>query len=144
MSGVAPSGLLMDYRIDRNRKEVTADLAGLVTSRSVFLGAQGCRIAHEGAVPAATDDDPPIAAKQPAKPLPIDPVDPALEAALDREFTEPESGPHRWKLAVEAPAPVAAWRDPKDPRHPLPSTISAHEQRHRVRPVALCRLARRL
>ena len=23
------------------------------------------------------------------------------------------------KLAVEAPAPVAAWRDPKDPRHTI-------------------------
>ena len=43
-----PAGLLMDYRIDRNRREVTADLAGLVTSRSVFLGAEGCRVAHEG------------------------------------------------------------------------------------------------
>jgi hypothetical protein len=31
----------MDYRIDRDKREVTADLAGLVTSRSVFLGAEG-------------------------------------------------------------------------------------------------------
>ena len=52
---IAPAGLLMDYRIDRNRKEVTADLAGLVTSRSVFLGAEGCRVAHEGAARAAID-----------------------------------------------------------------------------------------
>jgi hypothetical protein len=36
---IAPAGLLMDYRIDRDKKEVTADLAGLITSRSVFLGA---------------------------------------------------------------------------------------------------------
>ena len=111
--------------------------------------------------------DPPTAAKPAAKPLPVDPVNPALEAALDREFAEPESGPHRWtksvvilhdghivaeryapgygpetpqigwsvtksvtnaligilvrqkKLAVDAPAPVAAWRDPKDPRHAI-------------------------
>jgi CubicO group peptidase (beta-lactamase class C family) len=27
------------------------------------------------------------------------------------------------KLAVEAAAPVAAWRDPKDPARPSPSTI---------------------
>jgi CubicO group peptidase (beta-lactamase class C family) len=164
---IAPAGLLMDYRIYRDRKEVTADLAGLVTSRSVFLGAEGCRVAHEGAARAPMDDDPPTAAKHAAKPLPVDAVNPALEAALDREFAEPASGPHRWtksvvilhnghivaeryasgygpetpqigwsvtksvtnaligilvlqkKLAVEAPASVAAWRDPKDPRRSI-------------------------
>ena len=164
---IAPAGLLMDYRIDRDRKEVTADLAGLVTSRSVFLGAEGCRVAHEGAAGVPVDDDPPTPAKHAAEPLPVDPVNLTLEAALDREFAEPESGAHRWtksvvilhsghivaeryapgygpetpqigwsvtksvtnaligilvrqkKLAVEAPAPVAAWRDPKDPRHPI-------------------------
>src|SRR5262249_15619609 len=89
------------------------------------------------------------------------------EAALDREFAEPESSPHRWtksvvilhdghivaeryapgygpetpqigwsvtksvtnaligilvrqkKLAVDAPVPIAAWRDAKDPRHAI-------------------------
>jgi len=164
---IAPAGLLMDYRIDRNKREVTADLAGVVTSRSVFLGAEGCRVAHEGVAGAPMDVDPLTAAKHAAKPLPVDPVNPALEAALDREFAEPESGPHRWtksvvilrdghivaeryapgygpetpqigwsvtksvtnaligilvrqkKLAVDAPAPIAAWRDPKDPRHPI-------------------------
>src|SRR6516162_10323667 len=164
---IAPAGLLMDYRIDRTKREVTADLAGLVTSRSVFLGAEGCRVTHEGAVAAPIDNDPSMAAKHAAKPLPVDPANPALETALDREFAEPESGPHRWtksvvilhdghivaeryapgygpempqigwsvtksvtnaltciavrqkKLAVEAPAPIAAWRDPKDPRHAI-------------------------
>jgi CubicO group peptidase (beta-lactamase class C family) len=164
---IAPAGLLIDYRIDRNKREVTADLAGLVTSRSVFLGAEGCRVAHGDGAMAPTDDDPPAAAKHAAKPLLVDPVNPALEAALDREFAETDSGPHRWtksvvilhdghivaeryapgygpetpqigwsvtksvtnaligilvrqkKLAVEAPAPVAAWRDPKDPRHAI-------------------------
>jgi len=165
---IAPAGLLMDYRIDRTKGEVTADLAGLVSSRSVFLGAEGCRVAHEGGAGAPIDqNDPPTAAQHAAKPLPVDPVSPALEAALDREFAKPESGPRRWtkgvvilhgghlvaeryapgygpetpqigwsvtksvtnaligilvrqkKLAVEAPAPVAAWRDPKDPRHTI-------------------------
>jgi len=164
---IAPAGLLMDYRIDRDRKEVTADLAGLVTSRSVFLGAEGCRVAHEGAAGVPVDDDPPTPAKHAAEPLPVDPVNLTLEAALDREFAEPESGAHRWtksvvilhsghivaeryapgygpetpqigwsvtksvtsaligilvrqkKLAVDVPAPVAAWRDPKDPRHTI-------------------------
>ena len=161
---IAPAGLLMDYRIDRDRKEVAADLAGLVTSRSVFLGAEGCRVAHEGAATAAMDDDRRTGAKHVARPLPVDPANPVLEAALDREFAEPESGPHRWtksvvilhdghivaeryapgygpetpqigwsvtksvtnaligilvrqrRLAVGAPPPVAAWRDPEDPR----------------------------
>jgi hypothetical protein len=97
---IAPAGFLMHYRIDRNRKEVTADLADLITSRSVFLGAEGCRVAHDGAIPTAMDDDPPTGAKPAAKPLPVDPVNPALEAALDREFAEPESGPHRWTKSV--------------------------------------------
>jgi hypothetical protein len=97
---IAPAGLLMDYRIDRNKREVTADLAGLVTSRSVFLGAEGCRVAHDGGAMAPMDDDPPTAAKHAAKPLPVDPINPALEAALDREFAEPESSPHRWTKSV--------------------------------------------
>jgi CubicO group peptidase (beta-lactamase class C family) len=164
---IAPAGPLMDYRIDRDKKEVTADLAGLVTSRSVFLGAEGCRVAHEGAARAPMGGDPPTPANHAAKPLPLDPVNPALEAALDREFAEPEGGPHRWtksvvilhnghivaeryaagygpetpqigwsvtksvtnaligilvrqkKLAVDAHAPVAVGRDPKDPRHAI-------------------------
>jgi hypothetical protein len=45
-------------------------------------------------------DDPPTPAKHTAKPLPIDPVSPALEAALDREFAEPESSPHRRTKSV--------------------------------------------
>ena len=97
---IAPAGLLTDYRIDRNKKEVTANLAGLITSRSVFLGAEGCRVVHEGAAPAAMDDDPPTGAIHAAKPLPVDRVNPALEAALDRQFAEPESGPHRWTKSV--------------------------------------------
>jgi hypothetical protein len=168
---IAPAGMLMDYRIDHRKREVTADLAGLVSSRSVFLGAEGCRVAHEGPAAAPIDDDLPTPAKHAAKPLPVDPVNPALEAALDREFTEPESGPHRWtksvvilhdghivaeryaqgygretpqigwsvtksvtnaligilvrqkKLAVEAPAPVAVWRDPRIRVTRSPSTI---------------------
>jgi hypothetical protein len=50
---IAPTGLLMDYHIDRNKREVTADLVGLVTSRSVFLGAEGCR-GRAGTTPTAT------------------------------------------------------------------------------------------
>ena len=68
----------MDYRIDRNRKKVAADLAGLVTSRLVFLGAEGCRVAHQGAASAQMHDDPPTPAKHAAKPLPVDPVSPAF------------------------------------------------------------------
>jgi hypothetical protein len=97
---IAPAGLLMDYRIDRDKREVTADLAGLATSRSVFLAAKGCRVACGGVAPAPMGDDPPMPAKRAAMPLPVDPVNPALEAALDREFAEPESGPHRWTKAV--------------------------------------------
>ena len=72
----------------------TAAAVGLVTSRSVFLRAEGCRVTHEDVTRAQMDDDPPRTAKHAAKPLPVDPVNPALEAALDREFAEPEGGPH--------------------------------------------------
>jgi CubicO group peptidase (beta-lactamase class C family) len=164
---IAPAGLLMDYRVNRDKKEVTASIAGMISSRSVFLGAEGCRVAHEDAAPVTTNDDPPTGATPATKPLPVDPVNPAFEAALDREFVEPETDPHRWtksvvilhdghivaeryapgygpetqqigwsvtksvtnaligilvrqkKLAVDAPAPIAAWRDPKDPRHAI-------------------------
>src|SRR6516162_11174529 len=71
---IAPAGLLMDYHIDRNKREVTADLAGLVTSRSVFLDAEGCRVAHQGAASAQMHDDPPTAAKHAATPLRVDPM----------------------------------------------------------------------
>jgi CubicO group peptidase (beta-lactamase class C family) len=164
---IAPAGLLMGYRIDRDKKEVRASLAGLVTSRSVFVGAEGCRVVHANAQPAASVDEPLTVANGGAAPLPVDPVNPLLEAALDREFTEPLSGPHRWtksvvilhgghivaeryaqgygpetpqigwsvtksvtnaligilvrqqKLAVDAPAQIAPWRDAKDPRHAI-------------------------
>lgn len=46
------------------------------------------------------DDDPPTAAKHAAKALPVDPVNPAREAALDREFAEPERGAHPWPISV--------------------------------------------
>jgi CubicO group peptidase (beta-lactamase class C family) len=169
---IAPVGLLMGYRIDHEKKEVRASLAGLVSSRSVFVGAEGCRVAHGNAAPAASLGDRPVeyrlaAANGGVTPLPVDPRNAVLEAALDREFAEPQSGPHRWtksvvilhgghivaeryaqgygpetpqigwsitksvtnaligilvrqqRLAVDAPAPIAAWRDPKDPRHAI-------------------------
>jgi hypothetical protein len=72
----APDG----FRIDRNRKEVAADLAGLVTCRSVFLGAEGCRVANQGAASARMHDDPPTAPKPVAMLLPVGPVNPALES----------------------------------------------------------------
>jgi hypothetical protein len=45
-------------------------------------------------------DDPPTAAKHAATLLPVDRVNPALEEALDREFAEPDSGPHRRTKSV--------------------------------------------
>jgi CubicO group peptidase (beta-lactamase class C family) len=164
---IAPAALVMNYRIDRTKREVTADLAGLITSRSVFFGAEGCRVAHEGVALPRTEADEPDVAKARTKPLPVNSINPALEAALDRAFAEAESGPRRWtkavvilydghivaeryapgygpetqqigwsvtksvtnaligilvqqkRLAIDAPAPVAAWRDRKDPRHAI-------------------------
>lgn len=171
---IAPLGGLMTYRIDRQKEEVTADLAGLLTSRAVYRGPLGCQVvlpdAFGGApVPVAPDLDPPAPALLPpiAGPDVVVPADPALVAALDRAFAENPSPPYRatkavvilhdgkviaeryapgygvdtpligWsmtksvtgaligilvrqgKLAMDAPAPVHEWSDPKDPRHAI-------------------------
>ncbi len=166
---VAPAEPLMSHTVDREHGEVTATFAG-VASRAVYRGPLGCVVVRgEPPAPVKLDADPPAPPILPpiAGPKVVEPQDPALKAALDHAFAEPDKGPHRWTKAVvivhdgriigeryapgygpdtpitgwsmtksvtnallgvlvregrlnmDAPAPIPAWSDPKDPRHAI-------------------------
>ncbi len=165
-----PMSFLISHRVDRERGEVTARFAGLIESRAVYRGAEGCLLVKDPLpAPERIDHKPAATALLPAiaGPAPVEPKDPAIKAALDRAFAETEGAPHRgtkamvivhdgrviaeryapgygvdtpvigWsatksvtnallgilvrqgKLDMHAPAPVAAWAGPKDPRHAI-------------------------
>jgi CubicO group peptidase (beta-lactamase class C family) len=172
MPGVGMIGWAIDYKIDRDRKEVTATVFGAVRSRAVYRNGLGCLVENgEGPIDASL---PPSETPRQPRLLPeiagaalVDPVNPDLKLALDRAFTEPDQPPFRrtkavvvvkdghvvaeryapgygidtpmlgysatksvisaltgilvrdGKLAVNEPAPVAAWQDPADPRHAI-------------------------
>ncbi|UFZ02273.1 beta-lactamase family protein [Bradyrhizobium ontarionense] len=167
------AGLLtwaMDVRVDRAAKDVTVTLLGLGRSHAVFRDGLGCHMEHgEG------QDWPTFRPSQPqpallpdiAPPHVVTPAAPALAAALDRAFAEPEAPPFRrthailvlkdgkviaeryasgfsvdtpllgfsatksmtasligilvrqGKIALHAPAPVAAWQSDNDPRRAI-------------------------
>jgi CubicO group peptidase (beta-lactamase class C family) len=171
---IAPTGgpvkSLFSRRIDRERGEVTARFAGLVESRAIYRGTEGCLV-EAGAPPANPPATLPPAAPsllpEIAGPEPIETANPTIRAALDAAFTETDGALQRatkaivivhdgrviaeryapgygvdtpvigWsatksvtnallgilvrqgKLDMTAPAPVAAWADPKDPRHAI-------------------------
>lgn len=165
-----PVAFLIDHRVDRTRREVTATFAGLAESRAVYRGAEGCLV-EAGAPPAAAPARRPAAGPsllpEIAGPEPVTTADPALEAALERAFTETPDAPQRattaivvvhngkviaeryapgygvdtpvigWsatksvtnallgilvgqgRLDMQAPAPIAAWARPEDPRRAI-------------------------
>jgi CubicO group peptidase (beta-lactamase class C family) len=94
----------LHYRVDREAKEVHADLARQFRSRAVYRGAAGCQLwPGEGSPPAA----PALAPIDAAPDLPeiagpelVVPSDPALVSALDEMFAEPSGGPPRHVRAV--------------------------------------------
>ncbi|WP_315775794.1 MULTISPECIES: serine hydrolase [unclassified Bradyrhizobium] len=168
MPGAGLLSWAMDVRVDRAAKDVTVTLLGLGRSRAVFRDGLGCHMDHGESL-----DWPAIRPSQPALlpgtalPHGVAPVTPALTAALDRAFAEPEVPPFRrthavvvmkdgkviaeryapgfavdtpllgfsatksmtatligilvrqGKLALHAPAPVAAWQNESDPRHAI-------------------------
>lgn len=100
---LSPAGFLFSHRVDRERAEVTASLAGLAQSRAVYRAPLGCVLDH-GSIPSPTEIGagsadasllPPI-----AKHEVVQPADPSLKSALDRAFQEPDAAPHRWTKAV--------------------------------------------
>ncbi|HUN52299.1 MAG TPA: serine hydrolase [Candidatus Sulfotelmatobacter sp.] len=92
------------YDVDRARGEVSTSFLGAFTSRAVYRPGIGCTILAEGA-PLPADAVPhfaPVVADLPpiAGPAVVEPADPRLKAALDREFAEPAGGPLRRTKAV--------------------------------------------
>jgi hypothetical protein len=161
---------LVHRAVDQVNSEVTASFAGLATRRAVYRGATGCVLQSAGDPgPTVAALPPPAASLIPpiAGPAVVEPADPALNAALDHAFAEPDRPPHRWtkavvivqdgrvvaeryatgygvdtpihgwsmtksvtnalvgvlvregRLDIHAPAPVAAWASPSDPRHAI-------------------------
>ncbi|MGJ4888296.1 serine hydrolase domain-containing protein [Bradyrhizobium sp. HKCCYLRH3099] len=167
------AGLLtwaMNVQVDRATKDVTVTLLGLGRSHAVYRDGLGCHLDHGGAEgwPAMRLPTPsPALPAEIGPPRPVEPATPALAAALDRAFAEPEAPPFRRthavvvlkdskliaeryapgfaldtpllgfsatksmtatligilvrqnKLALHAPAPVAAWQGEADPRHAI-------------------------
>lgn len=162
---------LMHYAVDRQRREVSADLGGMLASRAVYRDGLGCLLL-QGAGTVDNGRARNDAAAQPllpdiAGPTIVEPANPALRAALDHIFAEPAEPPYRWvkavvvvkddkvvaeryapgigvatpllsysasksiinalvailvregRLHVDAPAPIAAWRNADDPRHAI-------------------------
>jgi len=81
------------YRIDFDKREVTATLAGGFVSRAVYRGAEGCLVV-QGAVREPAASPLPASAVVPsiAGPEVVAPTDPALIAAVDGAFAEPGVG----------------------------------------------------
>lgn len=103
MPGAGLLNWAMDVHVDRVAKDVTVTLLGLGRSHAVFAEGLGCHLDHGEAQgwptarPAAAQ---PAALPEIAPPHPVAPATPALAAALDRAFSEPESPPFRRTHAV--------------------------------------------
>jgi len=99
---VTPVAGLVRHEVDREHGAVTASLAGLAPSRAVYRGPLGC-VVDQGVTPPkvtlAARAGPPLLPPL-AGPEPVAPSEPALQAALDHAFAEPERAPHRWTHAV--------------------------------------------
>ncbi len=100
---VAPAEGLLSHRIDRQKHEVITTFAGGAPSRAIYRGALGCLVVQGPAPAPAQVDTAPLAPRL----LPaiagqdvVTPSDPALTAALDHAFAEPDRGPPRWTKAV--------------------------------------------
>lgn len=88
------------HSIDRAKREVTASL-GPFKATAVYRGAEGCLIAKRKAAPPVVLPAPGPALLPPiAGDAVVTPTDPALIAALDRAFAEPDEGPRDFTKAV--------------------------------------------
>src|SRR5262245_36083088 len=86
----------MQARVEREPRQVTASLFGLVPRRAVYTEGRGCTLVQDGRVPAAV-----VAASghKSAPPLPVA-IDARLDAALDWAFSDPEPALHRRTRAI--------------------------------------------
>jgi CubicO group peptidase (beta-lactamase class C family) len=98
----------LTYHLDRHRQTADASLAGLLGSHAVFHEGLGCVLRHGSEEPYVLKSDiaalktpktPPLLAEI-VGPVPVEPADPALWAALDHAFEEPAAPPFRRTKAV--------------------------------------------
>jgi CubicO group peptidase (beta-lactamase class C family) len=99
---------LLRYHLDRTAKIVDASVAGLFESRAVFhegfgcvmlLGSQQPYLLRSDIEALKTPKAPPLLPEI-AGPKAVEPADPALKAALDHAFEEPDAPPFRRTKAV--------------------------------------------
>jgi CubicO group peptidase (beta-lactamase class C family) len=99
---------LLRYHLDRTAKIVDASVAGLFESRAVFhegfgcvmlLGSQQPYLLRSDIEALKTPKAPPLLPEI-AGPKTVEPADPALKAALDHAFEEPDAPPFRRTKAV--------------------------------------------
>ena len=104
MPGVGLIAWALDYKIDRDRKEVTTTLLGGGRSRAVYRDGLGCLVENgQGPVdallpPAVTGTSPLL--QEIAGPSLVDTANPDLWHALDRAFAEPDQPPFRHTKAI--------------------------------------------
>jgi len=103
---LGPIGAVLQYEVDRQRREVRTSLAGLVHSRAIYDGPFGCRVQHPGREVrffegGASDHEPLVVTPSPiAGPRIVAAVNDRLSEALDHAFAESEFGPRRFTKAV--------------------------------------------
>jgi CubicO group peptidase (beta-lactamase class C family) len=99
---------VLQYHVDRGGKIVDASVAGLFGSRAAFHDGYGCVMLLGSEQPYLLRSDiealktpktPPLLPEI-AGPAAVEPADPALKAALDHAFEEPEAPPFRRTKAV--------------------------------------------
>jgi hypothetical protein len=200
MNAMPGTGLIawaVNYRIDREAKQVTATLLGGGQSRAVFHEGLGCYLSHgdeavDASLPSAGSKTQRALLPEIAGPALVETANPDLKLALDRAFIEPDQPPFRHtkavvvvkdgkvvaeryapgygidtpilgysatksvisaltgilvregKLAVNEPAPVAAWQHPHDPRHAITIDHAAPYQRTGDGQFAQCLARQRL
>jgi CubicO group peptidase (beta-lactamase class C family) len=106
--GIRRLRLLLRYHLDRTAKIVDASVAGLFESRAAFhegfgcvmlLGSQQTYLLRSDIEALKTPKAPPLLPEI-AGPKAVEPADPALKAALDHAFEEPDAPPFRRTKAV--------------------------------------------
>jgi CubicO group peptidase (beta-lactamase class C family) len=107
-AGVRRLRPLLKFDVDRGAKLVDASLAGGFSSRAVFRDGLGCVLLHGAKEPYLLKSDidalkapkaPPLLPEIAGADL-VEPSDPALKAALDHAFEEPDEPPFRRTKAV--------------------------------------------
>ncbi len=88
----------LHYDVNRPQHEVRATIAGLFAARAVYREGLGCLIVH-GDVPEAAGISPLNFADAFADDKVVEPADPALRAALDGAFAEPDPAQPRYAKA---------------------------------------------